>query len=101
LDYVVVEIPRWDLKKFNDISGVLSSSMKSVGKVMSIGRTFEEFSRYPELTRRNGFDWRGHYFDVLRVQLFRWLVDGSPAEVSPSGSHHEIDGEMLSLCLSL
>jgi len=42
LDYVVVKIPRWDLKKFTRVSNLLSSSMKSVGEVMSIGRTFEE-----------------------------------------------------------
>ncbi|PCH34671.1 carbamoyl-phosphate synth [Wolfiporia cocos MD-104 SS10] len=42
LDYVVVKIPRWDLKKFNRVSRLLSSSMKSVGEVMSIGRTFPE-----------------------------------------------------------
>ncbi|KIJ53375.1 hypothetical protein M422DRAFT_25753 [Sphaerobolus stellatus SS14] len=42
LDYVVVKIPRWDLKKFSRVSSLLSSSMKSVGEVMSIGRTFEE-----------------------------------------------------------
>ena len=42
LDYVIVKIPRWDLKKFSRVSRLLSSSMKSVGEVMSIGRTFEE-----------------------------------------------------------
>ncbi|KAJ8658415.1 carbamoyl-phosphate synthase, large subunit [Lichtheimia ornata] len=42
LDYVVVKIPRWDLKKFNRVSTSLSSSMKSVGEVMAIGRSFEE-----------------------------------------------------------
>ena len=42
LDYVVVKVPRWDLKKFTRVSTQLSSSMKSVGEVMSIGRTFEE-----------------------------------------------------------
>ena len=42
LDYVVVKIPRWDLDKFDRVSKKLSSSMKSVGEVMSIGRTFEE-----------------------------------------------------------
>ncbi|EJD38344.1 carbamoyl-phosphate synth [Auricularia subglabra TFB-10046 SS5] len=42
LDYCVVKIPRWDLKKFNRVSKLLSSSMKSVGEVMAIGRTFEE-----------------------------------------------------------
>lgn len=42
LDYLVVKIPRWDLKKFTRVSRYLGSSMKSVGEVMSIGRTFEE-----------------------------------------------------------
>ena len=42
LDYVVVKIPRWDLKKFTRVSTQLNSAMKSVGEVMSIGRTFEE-----------------------------------------------------------
>ena len=42
LDYVVVKIPRWDLKKFQRVSTLLSSSMKSVGEVMAIGKTFEE-----------------------------------------------------------
>ncbi|KAJ3141390.1 hypothetical protein HK100_007426 [Physocladia obscura] len=42
LDYCVVKIPRWDLKKFNRVSTKISSQMKSVGEVMSIGRNFEE-----------------------------------------------------------
>ncbi len=42
LDYVVCKIPRWDLGKFKGVSRELGSSMKSVGEVMSIGRTFEE-----------------------------------------------------------
>ena len=42
LDYCVVKIPRWDLKKFTRVSTQLGSSMKSVGEVMSIGRSFEE-----------------------------------------------------------
>lgn len=42
LDYCVVKMPRWDLKKFNRVSKKLGSSMLSVGEVMSIGRTFEE-----------------------------------------------------------
>ena len=42
LDYVVVKIPRWDLKKFKNVSKYLGSEMKSVGEVMSIGRSFEE-----------------------------------------------------------
>ncbi|MDR3227152.1 MAG: carbamoyl-phosphate synthase (glutamine-hydrolyzing) large subunit [Prevotellaceae bacterium] len=42
LDYVVCKIPRWDLGKFHGVSKKLGSSMKSVGEVMAIGRTFEE-----------------------------------------------------------
>jgi len=42
LDYVVVKIPRWDLKKFRNVSTQLGSAMKSVGEVMAIGRNFEE-----------------------------------------------------------
>jgi len=42
LDYCVVKIPRWDLTKFKDVDTHLGSEMKSVGEVMSIGRTFEE-----------------------------------------------------------
>lgn len=42
LDYCVVKIPRWDLRKFVRVSSKLGSSMKSVGEVMSIGRSFEE-----------------------------------------------------------
>ena len=42
LDYVVCKIPRWDLSKFHGVSHELGSSMKSVGEVMAIGRTFEE-----------------------------------------------------------
>ena len=42
LDYVVVKIPRWDLTKFHGVRRELGSSMKSVGEVMAIGRTFEE-----------------------------------------------------------
>lgn len=42
LDYCVCKIPRWDLGKFHGVSRLLGSSMKSVGEVMAIGRTFEE-----------------------------------------------------------
>ncbi|XP_010012456.1 PREDICTED: carbamoyl-phosphate synthase [ammonia], mitochondrial, partial [Nestor notabilis] len=42
LDYVVTKIPRWDLDRFQHMSNRIGSSMKSVGEVMAIGRTFEE-----------------------------------------------------------
>ncbi len=42
LDYIVCKIPRWDLGKFQGVSHLLGSSMKSVGEIMAIGRNFEE-----------------------------------------------------------
>lgn len=42
LDYVVCKIPRWDLNKFEGVSKVIGSSMKSVGEIIAIGRSFEE-----------------------------------------------------------
>ena len=42
LDYVVVKIPRWDMRKFQHVSDKIGSAMKSVGEVMAIGRSFEE-----------------------------------------------------------
>ncbi len=42
LDYIVCKVPRWDLNKFVGVSKEIGSSMKSVGEVMAIGRTFEE-----------------------------------------------------------
>ncbi|CAK0863984.1 unnamed protein product [Prorocentrum cordatum] len=42
LDYVVAKVPRWDLRKFSTVDQEVGSCMKSVGEVMSIGRTFEE-----------------------------------------------------------
>ncbi|MBN1479364.1 carbamoyl-phosphate synthase (glutamine-hydrolyzing) large subunit [candidate division KSB1 bacterium] len=42
LDYLVVKIPRWDLKKFKQVSKRIGSGMKSVGEIMAIGRKFEE-----------------------------------------------------------
>jgi len=42
LDYVVVKMPRWDFNKFEKVNSRLGTTMKSVGEVMAIGRTFEE-----------------------------------------------------------
>ncbi len=42
LDYIVIKVPRWDLKKFRLVKRKIGSSMKSVGEVMAIGRKFEE-----------------------------------------------------------
>lgn len=42
IDYIVCKIPRWDMNKFHGVSRLIGSSMKSVGEVMAIGRSFEE-----------------------------------------------------------
>ncbi|XP_022107145.1 CAD protein-like isoform X3 [Acanthaster planci] len=60
LDYLVVKIPRWDLKKFTKVSKKIGSSMKSVGEVMAVGRCFEEaFQKALRMVNENvnGFDW--------------------------------------------
>nr|MBE5724572.1 rudimentary [Cucujiformia] len=59
LDYCVVKIPRWDLRKFQRVSTKIGSSMKSVGEVMAIGRKFEEaFQKALRMVDENvsGFD---------------------------------------------
>lgn len=42
LDYCVIKVPRWDLKKFVTVDQEVGSCMKSVGEIMAIGRNFEE-----------------------------------------------------------
>merc|ERR1712054_96467 len=65
LDYVVAKIPRWDLRKFSTVDPAVGSCMKSVGEVMSIGRTFEEtMQKALRMVDEscNGFD--AHRFDL-------------------------------------
>lgn len=76
LDYVVVKIPRWDLKKFRKVSKNLGSGMKSVGEVMAIGRKFEEALQ--KAIRMLGTGAKGlvtnldnFYFDDLDKELSR------------------------------
>jgi carbamoyl-phosphate synthase/aspartate carbamoyltransferase len=66
LDYVV-KIPHWDLKKFTCWLRLLNTSMKSVGEVMSIGRTFEETIRKAIRTIDNQFS------GFAKVRLFSLL----------------------------
>lgn len=82
LDYIVTKIPRWDLGKFQHVKRDIGSSMKSVGEVMSIGRTFEE--SFQKACRQvdpkfNGF--QGDIFENLDEVLKnptdrRWLAVG-------------------------
>lgn len=57
LDYIVVKIPRWDIEKFRGADEKIGSSMKSVGEVMGIGRTFEE--AYQKAIRMLDLDFEG------------------------------------------
>jgi len=69
LDYCVVKVPRWDMRKFQRVSTRLGSAMKSVGEVMAIGRSFEEAIQKavrmvnPNLPGLEGFAASGNEFD--------------------------------------
>lgn len=63
LDYIVVKIPRWDIEKFKGADETIGSSMKSVGEVMGIGRTFEE--AYQKAIRMLDLDFEGATSEVL------------------------------------
>ncbi|NLP11215.1 carbamoyl-phosphate synthase (glutamine-hydrolyzing) large subunit, partial [bacterium] len=73
LDYIVVKMPRWDLKKFRLVSKKLGSGMKSVGEVMAIGRKFEEALQKGIRMLETGFDGlvlnRRMQVDDLRQEL--------------------------------
>jgi len=67
LDYVVTKIPRWDMSKFENVSTEIGSAMKSVGEVMSIGRTIEEtLQKAIRMVdpANPGFE-PSHYYDTL------------------------------------
>uniref|UniRef100_A0A060THU6 Carbamoyl phosphate synthase arginine-specific large chain n=1 Tax=Blastobotrys adeninivorans TaxID=409370 RepID=A0A060THU6_BLAAD len=82
LDYIVTKIPRWDLSKFQHVKRDIGSSMKSVGEVMAIGRTFEE--SYQKAIRQvdpSFVGFQGAQFDNLDEVLAnptdrRWLAVG-------------------------
>ena len=61
LDYVVVKVPRWDLRKFQNVSFKLGSGMKSVGEVMGIGRSFEEAIQKALRMLENGEEFPSSY----------------------------------------
>jgi len=66
LDYIVVKIPRWDLEKFKGADQRLGSSMKSVGEVMGIGRTFEE--AYQKAIRMLDLEYEGATSERLFIE---------------------------------
>lgn len=82
LDYIVTKIPRWDLAKFQHVKRDIGSSMKSVGEVMAIGRTFEEsFQKAIRQVDPKYVGFQGDYFEDLDDTLKnptdrRWLAVG-------------------------
>lgn len=82
LDYIVTKIPRWDLSKFQHVRRDIGSSMKSVGEVMAIGRTFEEsFQKAIRQVDPKYVGFQGDKFDDLDEVLRnptdrRWLAVG-------------------------
>ncbi|KAK2738636.1 carbamoyl-phosphate synthase (glutamine-hydrolyzing) cpa2 [Myotisia sp. PD_48] len=82
LDYIVTKIPRWDLSKFQHVKRDIGSSMKSVGEVMAIGRTFEEsFQKAIRQVDPGFIGFQGDKFENLDDVLQnptdrRWLAVG-------------------------
>ncbi|KAF2146769.1 uncharacterized protein K452DRAFT_262871 [Aplosporella prunicola CBS 121167] len=82
LDYIVTKMPRWDLSKFQNVKRDIGSSMKSVGEVMAIGRTFEEsFQKACRQVDPKFLGFQGDKFDNLDDALAnptdrRWLAVG-------------------------
>ncbi|KAF2187793.1 carbamoyl-phosphate synthase [Zopfia rhizophila CBS 207.26] len=82
LDYIVTKMPRWDLSKFQNVKRDIGSSMKSVGEVMAIGRTFEEsFQKACRQVDPKFLGFQGDYFENLDETLKnptdrRWLAVG-------------------------
>jgi carbamoyl-phosphate synthase large subunit len=82
LDYIVTKMPRWDLSKFQNVKRDIGSSMKSVGEVMAIGRTFEEsFQKACRMVDPRFAGFQGDKFDNLDDVLKnptdrRWLAVG-------------------------
>ncbi|CDO53794.1 hypothetical protein DV495_001936 [Geotrichum candidum] len=82
LDYMVTKIPRWDLSKFQHVKRDIGSSMKSVGEVMAIGRTFEEsFQKAIRQVDPSYVGFQGGEFENLDEALAnptdrRWLAVG-------------------------
>jgi carbamoyl-phosphate synthase large subunit len=82
LDYVVTKMPRWDLAKFQNVKRDIGSSMKSVGEVMAIGRTFEEsFQKACRMVDPRFLGFQGEKFgeldDTLKIPTDRrWLAVG-------------------------
>lgn len=78
LDYVVIKIPRWDLRKFGSVDRELGSCMKSVGEVMAIGRKFEEcIQKALRMVDESSNGFESDRFD-LEMQSLRNMTNTNP-----------------------
>ncbi|EFC37906.1 predicted protein [Naegleria gruberi] len=95
LDYCVVKMPRWDLKKFTRVSTVIGSAMKSVGEVMAIGRNFEEAIQKAIRmvdTSYRGFDSANSSFDLEKLMKQYSSSSNTAANTNTttaSSNHHQ------------
>ncbi len=93
LDYLVVKIPRWDLEKFKGVDETIGTSMKSVGEVMGIGRTFEE--AYQKAIRMLDLDFEGATSDNV------FSNDESVAEILLKYLYTPTPKRMFALAMAL
>ena len=116
LDYCVVKIPRWDLNKFPLVDRKIGSSMKSVGEVMAISRSFEEaFQKALRMANEQlyGFDWHlvdnlseSTYIEELqnptpdRIQTIAYVLD-EYMTVDEVHNHSRIDKWFLNKMLNI
>ncbi|KAJ8033298.1 CAD protein [Holothuria leucospilota] len=81
LDYCVVKVPRWDLKKFTKVSKKIGSSMKSVGEVMAVGRKFEEaFQKALRMVNENVNGFESEVLPVLEEVQYKIIVLKTPTD---------------------
>lgn len=97
LDYCVTKIPRWDLGKFEGVSQVIGTSMKSVGEVMAIGRTWEEsMQKALRMVDPNvkGFEPRGSDLSMDEVnEVFKNPTDKRVFAIAQVMDKHEMTHE--------
>ena len=80
LDYVVVKVPKWEMRKFDGVKPVIGSQMKSIGEVMSIGRSFEEALQKA----------------VRMLELGRELIEENPDITDPEALQPELRDQPIS-----
>ena len=96
LDYVVVKVPRWDLKKFGSVDRELGSCMKSVGEVMAIGRKFEEaMQKALRMVDESSHGFEPERFDVEMQSLLNMKKAAQQFGPSSTASNDEENDEVI------